>query len=163
MTHALLPGSYDPVTSGHLAVIRRAAALFERVTVLLAVNPDKKYLLTTDARLALVRDAVFGLPNVSVSYTDGYTVDYAAKHDVSVIVKGIRTADDLLYEADMAAKNRTLSLSRHGCSLETLFLPADDPLASISSTDVRNLLASGMTDSLRDYVPNPELLLSYLK
>ena len=160
MRTAILPGSYDPITLGHLDIIRRAASLFDRAVVLVAVNDAKNYLLDTDSRLMLVRDAIRSLPNVTAERFDGYIVDYAAECESPVLVKGVRDEKDFAYEREMASYNRALSLRKFGTPLETVYLDAAETYAHVSSTLVRTLIAVG--GSIDGLTPNEELLRQYL-
>ena len=160
MITAILPGSYDPITVGHLDIIRRAAALYDEVIVLIAKNSAKNYLLCSKSRLALAEDAVRELPNVRCDSFDGYIVDYAARFEKAVLVKGLRNAADYTYEAEMAAYNAILMEKKYGKALETVYLDAKSANAVISSTLVRNLLTIGA--AVEDYVPNAALLNSFL-
>lgn len=155
MKTALLPGSYDPFTCGHLDVVRRTASLFDSVTVLVAHNTAKKYMLTAEQRLTLVRDAVSAFPNVSAEAFDGMLIDYAASHGNPVLVKGIRNQKDFDYECEMAAYNRHLSLRKYGTPTETLFLPCCAEYSEVSSSLVRTLLSCGAPYD--DLLPNPKL------
>ena len=160
MITAILPGSYDPVTNGHLAVIKRAAELYEHVTVLLTPNSAKTYLFSEENRLALLRDAVKDLKNVSVEAHHGYLIDYAPTHRPCVLIKGVRNTEDYVYEAEMAVYNRELSLRKYGYPLETLLMQSDPAVSAISSTLVRTVLATEA--DLEGLVPNPPLLKTLL-
>ena len=160
MTTAVYPGSFDPCTNGHLDIIKRASKLYDKVIVLSAVNPDKKYMFSTDKRIELITDAVKDLPNVIVDSFPGYLVDYCALHNISIIVKGIRNEKDFVYEQEMAITNKELGLSRHGINVETVFMCADGIFSETSSTSVRKYIESGTDYS--DIVPNSELLKSLL-
>ena len=161
MRCALLPGSYDPITIGHLDVIRRAAALFDKVTVLIAHNPSKNPLLCPEKRRSLAEDAVKDLPNAAVECFDGMLIDYIAAHDKPVLVKGIRNEKDFSYENEMAQYNRELCIRKYGFEAETLFLPSLPNYCAVSSTLVRTLIASG--GKYDDLVPNAALLSEFLK
>ena len=135
MKVALITGSFDPVTRGHFDLIRRTAALFERVEVVLFRNSEKSPMFSEAERLtwlsAVCRDAG---ENVRVAISEGTVADYARERGIRVIVKGVRNAADLAYEQDMAALNRMAG----GC--ETLFLPTDPALSFVSSSAVREFL-----------------------
>ena len=161
MRTALIPGSYDPITNGHLDIIKRAAELYDNIIVLSAINPDKKYMFSTNDRLALIEDAIEDLPNAVADSFPGYLVDYCASHGVFVILKGIRNEKDFLYEQNMALANKELGLSRHGINVETVFMCADKRFEETSSTVVRARINSGTDFS--DIVPNHELLKKLLK
>ncbi len=134
----LLPGSYDPPTVGHLAVIERAAALYDRVIVAVFINPSKTGLFTHRERVAFLKLATTHLSNVTVDFSDGYVADYAKDHGVGLIIKGTRNETDRLYEEEMAAYNK----QRGG--VDTLLLPSDPDLAAVSSTAVREALEAGL-------------------
>lgn len=135
MQAVLFPGSFDPFTSGHEAIVRRALAIFPKVYVAVGVNSDKKYMFTAEERLQRIRDCFPNDPRVeAVSYT-GMTVDLCHRLGVSIIIRGIRNADDLAYEKTVAAVNHTLD-----SSIETLLLVSDPEHQDISSTLVREQL-----------------------
>ena len=146
MKVALITGSFDPVTRGHFDLIRRTAALFERVEVVLFRNSEKSPMFSEAERLAwlsaVCRDAG---ENVRVAISEGTVADYARERDIRVIVKGVRNAADLAYEQDMAALNRMAG----GC--ETLFLPTDPALSFVSSSAVREFLRRDL--NARDLLP----------
>ena len=131
MTRALVSGSFDPVTRGHVDIIARAAALFSEVRVVIFVNPDKKCLYTIDERLTMLKQAGAPFPNVSVGYAGGYVADYVRKNAIDCIVRGIRSENDLAYETEMARYNK-----KNG-GVDTVFFAADPAYADLSSTKVR--------------------------
>ena len=161
MRCAILPGSYDPITNGHLEIIKRAAALYDKVIVLSAVNASKNYMLCERSRLALIEDAIKDIPNAVAESFSGLLVDYCASHGNPVIVKGLRNEKDFTYEQDMALFNKDLGLRRHNINVETVFLCSDAKFSEISSTRVRFYAQTGT--EFDDLVPNPELLMSFLK
>ena len=133
---AVLPGSYDPVTRGHLDVIRRAAAVFGPVEVLVMDNREKKYRFSAEERLALCRAALEGEKDVSVSYFDGMLWEYMRdRRPGAVLVKGVRNGEDLAYERLQADFNFA------HCGAETAFLDARDEFRELSSTRVREALS----------------------
>jgi pantetheine-phosphate adenylyltransferase len=134
---AVYPGSFDPVTLGHLDIIRRGAALFDRVVVAVANNPDKRSLFTTDERIALVRDATKDLSGVVVDAYEGLTAGHVAQLGATAILRGLRQHSDFEYEYQLALANRTIS------GIETLFVMADERVAYISSHMVREVAALG--------------------
>ena len=142
---ALMPGSYDPVTVGHLAVVETAAARFSEVTVAVCINPQKEGLFAFPDRVEFLRLATAHLANVRVIFSDGMVADLARDGGYDCIVKGIRNDTDRRYEEEMAAYN----LARGGVPTE--LLPADPSLATVSSTAVRYALARG--EALRGLVP----------
>ena len=134
---ALMPGSYDPVTSGHLAVIEAAAETYDEVTVAVFINPKKEGLFTYAERVELLRLATAHLSNVRVDFSDGMVADYAKAGGYDAIVKGIRNEIDRAYEEKMAEYN----LAHSG--VPTVLLPAAGGMLSVSSTAVREALAAG--------------------
>ncbi len=132
---AVLPGSYDPITRGHLDIIRRAAAVFGAVEVLVVDNRSKKYRFSAEERLELCRAAVEGEKGVSVAYTEGLLYKYMKERPGAVLVKGVRNGEDLAYERIQAKYNY-----RHG-RLETVYLDAREEFRELSSTLVRDVLA----------------------
>ncbi|MBQ7398931.1 MAG: pantetheine-phosphate adenylyltransferase [Clostridia bacterium] len=161
MSRALIPGSYDPITVGHLDIIKRTAALFDEVVVLVSRNSSKNYMLCSEKRALLVEDAVKKLHNVRVAIDDGLLVDFASANDIDVCVKGIRNDKDYQYEESMAGTNMLLSRKLHGRDFETMYLPCNKEYADVSSTVVRMLLNGGADVS--GLVPNAELLLGIIK
>lgn len=145
MTHVLCPGSFDPPTLGHLDVIERTAELFDRVTVAVVVNPMKTGLFSLDERVELLRAATARWENVDVDSTDGLLVDYCARHGISGIVKGVRTADDVGYELQMAQMNAHLT------GVRTVFMPTTPAYSFISSSLVRQVASLG--GNVDDLVP----------
>ena len=141
----LMPGSYDPCTVGHLALIERAAAEYDAVTVGVFVNPQKAGCFTHAERVAFLRLATAHLSNVTVIFSDGMVADYARDGAFGAIVKGVRNDADRRYEEEMAAYN----LTRGG--VPTVLLPAADGLWDVSSTAVRHALATGM--GYKDLLP----------
>ena len=146
---AVVPGSFDPVTLGHLDVIDRAAGLFDELHVLVVHNPDKSALLPIAQRVALIEQSIVeaGLPsNITVtSWSVGLLVDYCTDVGASVIVKGIRSQVDVAYETPMAIVNRNLA------KVETVFLLPDPAHAHVSSSLVRQVSALG--GDVEPYVP----------
>ena len=161
MSKALIPGSFDPITLGHLDIIKRCSKLFDEVVVLIAKNSQKNYMLCSQKRASLATDAVKDLPNVKVDIFDGLLVEYAFLHNIDVTVKGIRNDADYQYELNMATTNEKLAKSMYNTSFETVFLPCSDNLSAVSSSLVRLLLSKN--GDLSDLVPNPDLLKELLK
>ena len=106
MRIAIYPGSFDPLTNGHLDVVQRAAKLFDRVVVAVAANESKHPLFTPEERKAMVKQAVAHLPNVMTEVFDGLLVEYAARHKAKAIVRGLRAVSDFEFEFQLALLNR---------------------------------------------------------
>ena len=134
MTCAVYPGTFDPVTNGHIDLIQRSAALFDRVVVAILRNTDKTPLFSLEERVAMLEAVTSEIPNVSVSTFDGLLVDFAERIDASVIVRGIRAISDYEYELQMALMNRRLS-SR----VETVFLMPAETYSYLSSRLVKEI------------------------
>lgn len=134
---AVVPGSFDPITLGHLDIITRAAAVFNKVIVAVGRNSSKNYMFTPDRRLELVADAVADMPNVRAASIDGLLIDFCLENDASVIVKGVRFGSDFDYELQMAQMNRALS------GIETALLPAGRQYGTVSSTILREVAHNG--------------------
>lgn len=138
MTKAIYPGSFDPVTNGHLEIIRRAADMFDKLVVLVSVNPNKKSSFTVEERMNFLRKVCYDIPNVEIDSFDGLIVDYFKKNDCTVIVKGLRAMSDFEYEFQMAHVNK------HLCpKAETVFLCADNQSTYLSSSMVKQIAAFG--------------------
>jgi pantetheine-phosphate adenylyltransferase len=146
---AVVPGSFDPVTRGHLDVIERAAGLFDELHVLVVHNPGKTALLPISQRVSLLQRSILdaGLPGniVVASWSVGLLVDYCMEVGASVLIKGIRSQVDVAYETPMAIVNRNLA------AVETIFLLPDPANAHVSSSLVRQVAALG--GDITPYVP----------
>lgn len=134
---AVYPGVFDPVTLGHLDIIRRGAALFDRLIVAVAENPDKAPLFSRDQRLAMVGRATKGVRGVVVDAYEGLTTEFVRQHGATVILRGLRQHADFEYEYQLALANRTIS------GVETVFVMADERTAYISSHLVREVARLG--------------------
>ncbi|MDO5334857.1 MAG: pantetheine-phosphate adenylyltransferase [Coriobacteriia bacterium] len=146
MKRALVPGTFDPITAGHLDVISRAAQVFDEVVVSVAASKKKGPLFTLEERVALVKEATADLPNVSVVCFDGLLVDCARKYDAHAVVKGLRVVTDFEYEFQMTAMNYELSES-----LETFFIMSPPKYMYLSSSVVREI--SSMGGDVSKFVP----------
>ena len=143
---ALIPGTFDPVTLGHLDLVHFSASIFDEVVVCICVNPNKTHLFNENERKSMLEKAVSSYPNVRVDIHYGWTADYALAIGAQCIVRGIRNEDDAKYELEMADFN----LNYKG--IRTLLIPARTDLAKVSSTAVREKLAKG--ESVENLVPN---------
>ena len=153
MSSVILPGSYDPVTLGHLAVIERAAREYDEVYVVAFLNPKKNYTFSPDERVAMLMLATDHLPNVLVSYSTGLVIDYMREHDIDKIVKGYRNDTDYEYELAQAEWNKA-----HG-GYDTVLWKCDAENGGISSTVAREKMKNG--DSLEGILP--ESVIEYIK
>ncbi|WP_067571660.1 pantetheine-phosphate adenylyltransferase [Nocardia acidivorans] len=137
MAGALCPGSFDPVTNGHLDVFERAAEQFDEVIVTVVVNPNKKGMFTVEERMELIREVTAHLPNVRVESWRGLLVDFAKEQGVTAIVKGLRDATDLGYEMQMAQMNRKLT------GVDTYFIATNPQYGFVSSSLVKEVASYG--------------------
>ena len=144
---AVCPGSYDPITLGHLDVIGRAAGMFDEVIVAIGHNPAKKGRFTVEERVDLVAESCQELPNVEAIQFSGLLVDLCRQRGIGTIVKGVRTADDASYEFPMAQMNRRLT------GVETVLLPSAPEWSFVSSSLVREI--SGYGGDVTAFVPQP--------
>ena len=135
MAKAIYPGSFDPLTLGHMDLIRRASAIFEELTVAVLNNHEKSPLFSVEERVNMIKEAVSDLPNVKVDSFSGFLADYAVAHDIRVSVRGLRTGTDFEYELPTAQFNRILS----GDKVETCFLATSLEFAHLSSSAVREV------------------------
>ena len=146
MKTAVYPGSFDPITSGHLNIIRRAANIFDRLIVCVMVNAGKNPMFTLEEREALIRRVTTDLPNVEVDCSNELLADYARRRGSCVIVKGLRAGSDFENEFQMALVNRKLNQE-----LDTMFLTADSQYMYLSSSMVKELGYYGA--ELSDFLP----------
>ena len=148
MTTAVCPGSFDPITNGHLDIVTRAARHFDRVIVLVTGNPTKTSgLFTIDERVNLIRTSTQHLPNVSVDNWGGLLVDYTSTHNITALVKGLRSSLDYEYALPMAQMNRRLS------GVDTYFLLTDEKYGYISSSLTKEVAKFG--GDINGLVPDP--------
>lgn len=146
MTIAIYPGSFDPITFGHLDIIERSSQIFKDVYVGVMINPKKKYTFDMQERISLIAENVAKLKNVHVVGFDGLLVDFMNKNNINVIVKGLRTVTDYEYEFQMALLNKRINHK-----VETLFLPTSEKYSLISSSMVKELFTFG--GDVTDFVP----------
>ena len=138
MRTAIYPGSFDPLTNGHLDVIQRAAKLFDRVIVAVAKNDDKRPLFTLDERFALVKKTMKHMPNVEADAFDGLLVKYVASRKAQAIVRGLRAVSDFEFEFQLALMNRKLNEN-----VETIFMMPKDTYTFLSSRLVKEIARLG--------------------
>lgn len=146
MKTAIYPGSFDPITLGHLNIVRRAAAMFDKVVVCVMKNSEKSPMFTIEERMELVRKVTARFSNVEVATTDMLLAEYAKQHENAVIVKGLRALSDFDYEFQIALINKKMNPQ-----LETIFLTASEKYTYLSSTVVKEMARYGA--DLSDFVP----------
>jgi len=143
---AIFPGSFDPLTNGHVDIVLRSAHLFERVLVAVLVNPNKRPLFSADERVAIIRDVFSEYPNVEVDSFAGLLVDYARTRRASAIIRGMRAVSDFEFEFQMALMNRHLEPT-----LETVFMMPAEQYTYLSSRLIKEVFSLG--GDIRGLVP----------
>ncbi|CWX21587.1 TPA: pantetheine-phosphate adenylyltransferase [Haemophilus influenzae] len=138
MTSVIYPGTFDPITNGHLDIIERSAVIFPRVLVAVANSPSKKTLFSLEERVELVRQSVAHLSNVEVFGFSDLLANVIKQHNISAIIRGVRTTTDFEYELQLAALNRLLTKG-----VDSLFFPPAEKWAFVSSTIVREIYLHG--------------------
>ena len=149
----ILPGSYDPVTKGHLDIIRRAASMYDEVYVVVFTNPNKQYMFSVEDRVRMLAIATDDLDNVLVSYSNGLVIDYMTDHEISKIIKGYRNEEDLEWERLQADWN-----FKHG-RYETELWKCSDDLENVSSTAAREAFMENepldmLPEKVAEYIKN---------
>jgi pantetheine-phosphate adenylyltransferase len=150
MTTAVCPGSFDPVTHGHLDIVARAARLFDEVTVAVLVNPGKLGLFSVDERVSMLREVTANLSGVKIEAFEGLLVDFCRERGISAIVKGLRAVTDFDYELQMAQMNSRLA------DVETVFVPTSPEWSFLASSLVKEVAAHG--GDVSGLVPPPVLV-----
>ena len=143
---ALCPGTFDPVTNGHLDIIERASRVFDQLVVAVLDNPAKTPLFEVEERVALLKEVLSGLENVEVDSFSGLLVDYAARRETSVVVKGLRAVSDFDYEFQMAQMNHRMS------GMETFFMTTNPKWSYLSSSLIKEVAGHG--GSVQGLVPD---------
>jgi len=136
--NAVYPGTFDPITNGHVDLIQRAARVFDRLVVAIAANPNKAPMFTLEQRVDLARKVLTGYKNVEVTGFTGLTVEFAQKEGLHVILRGLRAVSDFEFEFQLANMNRHLAQD-----VETVFMTPQEPFTFISSTLIREIASLG--------------------
>ena len=139
MKKAVYPGSFDPVTYGHLDIIKRAASIFDELTVSILNNKEKKPLFSVEERVKILEEVTKDLPNVKVDSFSGLLIDYTKKNDIPVAIRGLRAVTDFEYELQIAQTNRALSKEQ----LDTMFFTTSLEYAYLSSSSVKEIASFG--------------------
>ncbi|KZL94444.1 pantetheine-phosphate adenylyltransferase [Clostridium magnum] len=147
MIRAVYPGSFDPVTNGHLDIIERSAKVFDELIVAVLVNPDKKGLFNIEERVELIQRVINHIPNVKVQYFSGLLIDFMKQQDAKVIIKGLRAVSDFEYEFQMSLMNKKLDPD-----IETTFMMATSKNSFLSSSSVKQVATFG--GCIKDLVPD---------
>ncbi|MEW6228660.1 MAG: pantetheine-phosphate adenylyltransferase, partial [Bacillota bacterium] len=143
---AVYPGSFDPVTNGHVDIAERASRVFSKLIVAVLVNPAKEPLFTVDERAEMLASSLGHLPNIEIAHFSGLLVDFAREHGASVIIRGLRALSDFEYEFQMASWNRKI-----GNDIETVFMMTGNEYAFLSSSMVKEVASLG--GCVRGFVP----------
>jgi pantetheine-phosphate adenylyltransferase len=146
---AVCPGSFDPVTNGHLDIVSRASALFDEVVVAVLINKSKQSLFTVDERMDMLREVCVSYPNVKIDAFHGLLVNFCRDRDIVAIVKGLRAVSDFDYELQMAQMNRSLA------PVETVFVPTTPEYSFLASSLVKEVATYG--GDVSDLVPSAVL------
>jgi pantetheine-phosphate adenylyltransferase len=134
----IYPGSFDPPTNGHLDIMKRAAAIFDQLEVVIADNPQKKYLFSADERFEMITSMVADFPNVQVTIWRGLIVDFAEEIEAKVILRGVRALSDFDHEFELSMMNRALNPR-----IETLFMPTDQKYFVLRSSGIKEVAMFG--------------------
>lgn len=146
MKCAICPGSFDPITKGHMDIIRRSSKMFDKLYIAVAKNSAKQSSFTTEERMEMIRKCTADIPNVEVCTFEGLLAEYAKKKDVVAIIRGLRAVSDFEYEFQMALTNKKINKE-----LETIFLTTNSKYMYLSSSIVKEIARNG--GDITDFVP----------
>ena len=147
MRIGVYPGTFDPITNGHLDIIKRASKLFDKLYVVIPINISKKTMFTVDERIALIKEVTKDIDNIVVDKTELLTVDYAKSVNATTILRGLRMVSDFEYELQMAALNKSLDQN-----IDTIFIMASHEYSFLSSSSVKEI--AEFKGNFKDFVPN---------
>ncbi len=135
---AIYPGTFDPITNGHMSIIRRGLEIFDKLIVAILINPQKKPLFSVEERIFMIKEATKGMGNIEVDTFEGLLVDYAVKKGANVIIRGLRATSDFEFEFQMALMNRKLNRS-----VQSIFLMTDYKWLYVSSSIIKEVASFG--------------------
>ena len=147
MTIAIYPGSFDPITKGHIDILKSGAEIFDKVIIAVSYNVNKQGFLPVDTRVDLIKKSVVDIPNVEVDSFEGLTIEYAKKKNAKVLLRGLRTSFDFEYEMQLSQTNQALYNE-----IKTVFLITKPEYNFISSSSVREILFN--KGKIEEFVPN---------
>ena len=148
MKIAIYPGSFDPITYGHLDILKNASGIFDKVIIAVAHNYSKAGFLTVEERVELIKESIKDIPNVEVDSFDGLTIEYAKKKGAKVLIRGLRAVSDFEFEMQLSQTNSAL------CDeIKTVFLTTKPKYNFISSSTIKEILANG--GDISKFVPQP--------
>ncbi len=147
MKIAIYPGSFDPITNGHLDILKNASEIFDEVIIAVAHNINKNGFLTVEERVNLIKKSIKDLPNVKVDSFSGLTIEYAKKHNAEVLIRGLRAVSDFEYEMQLSQANSALC-----ASIKTVFLTTKPEYNFISSSTIREILSNN--GDISKFVPD---------
>ncbi len=150
MKRAVFPGSFDPITLGHLDIINRALPLFDEIIIAIGINADKKYMFSLEDRKKHLKETFVNQPKIKVATYSGLTVDFCKKESAGFILRGLRNSNDFIYEQSIAQTNSSLA------EIESVFLVCSPHVSNISSSIVRDVIRNG--GDYRKMVPRSVLL-----
>lgn len=148
MKIAIYPGSFDPITKGHLDILKNAAEIFDRVIIAVAHNGEKKGFLSVEQRVKLIKKSISNFKNVEVDSFEGLTIDYAKKHNAEVLIRGLRAVSDFEYEMQLSQTNSALCED-----IKTVFLITKPEYNFISSSTIKEILHNN--GDISKFVPEP--------
>jgi len=151
---AIYPGSFDPITNGHLDIIKRSLKIFQHLIIAVAINPYKKPLFSLDERVEMIKDVTKGFKNITVDKFDGLLVDYAKKVKCNIIIRGLRVISDFEYEFQMALTNKKLNNN-----IEIIYMMPSEEYIYLSSSMIKEIYMLGRDVS--EFVP--KVVIQYLK
>lgn len=154
MKIAIYPGSFDPITNGHLDILKNASGIFDKVIIAVAHNSAKAGFLRTEERVELIKKSVLNIPNVEVDSFEGLTIEYAKKHGANVLIRGLRAVSDFEFEMQLSQTNSALCEE-----IKTVFLTTKPEYNFISSSTIKEILSNG--GDISKFVP--EAVNEYLK
>lgn len=154
MKIAIYPGSFDPITKGHLDILKTGAEIFDKVIIAVARNSEKKGFLTVDERVKLIKESIKDIQNAEVDSFEGLTIEYAKKHDAKVLIRGLRAVSDFEYELQLSQANSALY-----SDIKTVFLTTKPKYNFISSSTIKEIYLNN--GDISKFVPEP--VFEYLK